>query len=179
MIAQAPEGRAAPSYGLRDVRNLVPHDRVDHLEPLSRDGLQRLAVQHASGAAARVVLAPSAIGSGEAVAREDEQVLQALVALARRDARPVRRLPDVEPYDGSRPSRWCHGGILQSSGRSGAIPATPTLPGRGARARQFPISRSERRAPSVATPPPGPLRGRGRQPSGGARSAAPRGLPVS
>ena len=445
MLAQAPEGRAAPSCGLRDVRNLVPHDRVDHLEPLSRDGLQRLAVRHVSGAAARVVLAPSAIGSGEAVAREDEQVLQALVALARRrhrryrrsrlavarsepavrrqpvvarevfdvygdrqlrgclrpcsrhrqqasvgfvaleqggygvvgglylgrvlgdpsrqkphgsvlcgdlgrarpggrldgadersdlgapgaardgagpsaagvgsqpraaelghgtqlggvrqvgkslelgagfqqnaaqpvlvphaladqkiplrrdgpgrrdrgvgvgdrqqrvrdaerglgdnhrvalvglgvpaeelrglvggqarqvcrrhsrrpragereradvadlvddegsgefgekgielafpvgyglareylavarrDARPVRRLPDVEPYDGSRPSRWCHGGILQSSGRSGALPATPTLPGRGARARQFPISRSERRAPSVATPP--------------------------
>ena len=27
--------------------------------------------------------------------------------------------------------------------------------------------------------PPGPLRGRGRRPSGGARSAAPRGLPVS
>ena len=446
MLAQAPEGRTALSYGLRDVRDLVPHDRVDHLEPLSRDGLQRLAVRHASGAAARVVLAPSAVGPGEAVAREDEQALQALVALARRrhrryrrsrlavarsepavrcqpvvarevfdvygdrqlrgrlrpysrhrqqasvcfvaleqgrygvvgglylgrvlgdpsrqkphssvlrgdfgrarpggrlggaderpdlgapgaardgagpsaagvgnrpraaelgheaqlggvrqvgkslepgagfqqnaaqpvlvprvladqeiplrrdgpgrrdrgvgmgdrqqrvrdaerglgddhrvalvglgvpaeelrglvggqarqvrrrharrpgarqreradvarlvdddqragefgekgielafpvgdgraqqhlavarrDARPVRRLPDVEPYDGSRPSRWCHGGILQSSGRSGALPATPTLPGRGARARQFPISRSERRAPSVATPP--------------------------
>ena len=464
MLAQAPEGRAAPSCGLRDVRNLVPHDRVDHLEPLSRDGLQRLAVRHVSGAAARVVLAPSAIGSGEAVAREDEQVLQALVALARRrhrryrrsrlavarsepavrrqpvvarevfdvygdrqlrgclrpcsrhrqqasvgfvaleqggygvvgglylgrvlgdpsrqkphgsvlcgdlgrarpggrldgadersdlgapgaardgagpsaagvgsqpraaelghgtqlggvrqvgkslelgagfqqnaaqpvlvphaladqkiplrrdgpgrrdrgvgvgdrqqrvrdaerglgdnhrvalvglgvpaeelrglvggqarqvcrrhsrrprageceradvadlvddegsgefgekgielafpvgyglareylavarrDARPVRRLPDVEPYDGSRPSRWCHGGILQSSGRSGALPATPTLPGRGARARQFPISRSERRAPSVATPPPGPSSGQGqtairRRPIGG------------
>ena len=47
------------------------------------------------------------------------------LAVARRDARPVRRLPDVEPYDGSRPSRWCHGGILQSSGRSGALPATP------------------------------------------------------
>lgn len=91
MLAQAPEGWAAPSCGLRDVRNLVPHDRVDHLEPLSRDGLQRLAVRHASGAAARVVLAPSAIGSGEAVAREDEQVLQALVALARRRHRRYRR----------------------------------------------------------------------------------------
>lgn len=91
MLAQAPEGRTAPSCGLRDVRNLVPHGRVDHLEPLSRDGLQRLAVRHVSGAAARVVLAPSAIGSGEAVAREDEQVLQALVALARRRHRRYRR----------------------------------------------------------------------------------------
>ena len=58
-----------------------------------------------------------------------------------------------EPYDDFRPSRWCHGGTLQSLGRSDALPATPTLPGRGARARQFPISRSERRAPPVATPP--------------------------
>ena len=96
----------------------------------------------------------------------------------RRDVRPVRRLPGVEPYDDFRPSRWCHGGILQSSGRSEALPATSALPGRGARARQFPISRWERRAPPVATPP-GPLRGRGRRPSGGARSAAPRGLPIS
>ena len=93
------------------------------------------------------------------------------LAVARRDARPVRRLPDVEPYDDFRPSRWCHGGILQSSGRSEALPATPTLPGRGARARQFPISRSERRAPSVATPP-GPSSGQGqtairRRPIGG------------
>ena len=75
------------------------------------------------------------------------------LGVARRDARPVRRLPGVEPYDDFRPSRWCHGGILQSSGRSEALPATPTLPGRGARARQFPISRPGRRAPPVATPP--------------------------
>lgn len=70
MLARALEGRIVlmRRTGLRDVRNLVPHDRVDHLEPLSRDGLQRLAVRHVSGAAARVVLAPSAIGSGEAVA---------------------------------------------------------------------------------------------------------------
>ena len=100
------------------------------------------------------------------------------LVVVRRDVRPVQRLPDVEPYDDFRPSRWCHGGILQSVSRSEALPATPALPGRGARARQFPISRSERRAPPVATPP-GPLRGRGRRPSGGARSAAPRGLPVS
>lgn len=80
-------------------------------------------------------------------------VLLEYLAVARRDARPARRLPDVEPYDYLRPSRWCHGGILQSSGRSEALPATPTLPGRGACAQQFPISRSERRAPPVATPP--------------------------
>lgn len=78
------------------------------------------------------------------------------LALARDDARPVRRFPDVEPYDDPRPGGWCHGGILQSVGRSEALPSTPTLPGRGLRARQFPISRSERRASSVATPPPGP-----------------------
>ena len=97
------------------------------------------------------------------------------LALARDHARPVRRLPDVEPYDDFRPGGWCHGGILQSVGRSEALPSTPTLPGRGPRARQFPISRSERRASSVATPP-GPSRGRGTRPSGDARSAAPRGL---
>ena len=48
---------------------------------------------------------------------------------------------------------WCHGAVLQSVGRSEALPSTPTLPGRGLRARQFPISRSERRASSAATPP--------------------------
>ena len=98
-------------------------------------------------------------------------LLREHLAVARRDARPVRRLPDVEPYDDFRPSRWCHGGILQSVGRSEALPSTPTLPGRGARARQFPISRSERRAPPVATPP-GPSSGQGqtairRRPIGG------------
>ena len=46
----------------------------------------------------------------------------AYLALARDDARPVRRLPDVEPYDDFRPSRWCHGDILQSSGQSEALP---------------------------------------------------------
>ena len=117
-------------------------------------------------------------GSGELGEKRVEGVLpvgyglaREHLAVARRDARPVRRLPDVEPYDDFRPSRWCHGGILQSVGRSEALPATPTLPGRGARARQFPISRSERRAPPVATPP-GPSSGQGqtairRRPIGG------------
>ena len=78
------------------------------------------------------------------------------LALASDHALPVRRLPDVEPDDDSRPGGWCHGGIPQSVGRSEALPSTRTLPGRGPRAWQFPISRSERRASSVATPPPGP-----------------------
>ena len=84
MLARTLEGRIvlARRTGLRDVRNLVPHDRADHLEPLSRDGLRRFAVRHAAVAAPRVVLAPPPVGSGEAVAREDKQVLQALVALA-------------------------------------------------------------------------------------------------
>ena len=103
--------------------------------------------------------------AGDGLAREN-------LAVTRREARPVRRHPDAEPYDDFRPSRWCHGGILQSVGRSEALPATPTLPGRGARAQQFPISRSERRAPPVATPPPGPSSGQGqtairRRPIGG------------
>ena len=46
----------------------------------------------------------------------------AYLTIAHHDARPVRRLPDVEPYDDFRSSRWCHGGILQSSGRSEALP---------------------------------------------------------
>lgn len=43
---------------LRDVRDLVPHDRVDHLQPLSRDGLERLAVRHAAVAVPCVILDP-------------------------------------------------------------------------------------------------------------------------
>ena len=60
MLARALEGRIVlmRRTGLRDVRDLAPHDRVDHLEPLPRDGLQRLAVRHAAVAAPRVVLAP-------------------------------------------------------------------------------------------------------------------------
>ena len=70
MLARALEGRIVfmRRTGLRDVRNLVPHDGVDHFEPLSRDGLARLAVRHAAVAAPRVVLAPPPVGSGEAVA---------------------------------------------------------------------------------------------------------------
>ena len=92
-------------------------------------------------------------------------------AVSGRDTCPVGRFPDIEPDDGFRHSSWCHGGILQSVGRSEPLPATPTLPGRGACARQFPISRPERRAPPVATPP-GPSTGQGqtairRRPIGG------------
>lgn len=92
MLARALEGRIVlmRRTGLCDVRNLVPHDRVDHLEPLSRDCLQRFAVRHAATAAPRVVLAPPPVGSGETVAREDKQVLQALVALPGRRHRRHR-----------------------------------------------------------------------------------------
>ena len=105
---------------------------------------------------------------GDGLAREH-------LVVARRDARPVRRFPDVEPYDDFRPSLWCHGGILQSSGRLEALPATPTLPGRGSRARQFPISRSERRASSVATPPRA-LEGQGQTAIRGRPIGGPSGL---
>ena len=131
-----------------------------------RDGRHGLGASCISALSVRAVSADAGgdDAGGDELAREN-------LAVTRREARPVRRLPDVEPYDDFRPSRWCHGGILQSSGRSEALPATPTLPGRGARARQFPISRSERRAPPVATPP-GPSSGQGqtairRRPIGG------------
>ena len=96
---------------------------------------------------------------------------QLYLAVPGRDACPMGRYPDIEPDDGFRHSRWRHGGILQSVGRSGP-PATPILSGRGACARQFPISRPERRASPVATPPPGPSTGQGqtairRRPIGG------------
>ena len=70
---------------------------------------------------------------------------------------------------------WCHGGVLQSVGRSEALPSTPTLPGRGPRARQFPISRSERRASSAATPPRA-LEGQGRTAIRGRPIGGPSGL---
>lgn len=93
MLARTLEGRIVLTRrtGLRDVRNLVPHDRVDYLEPLSRDGLQRFAVRHAPVAAARVIFAPSVAAASKAVAREYEQVLQPLVALPRRGHRRYRR----------------------------------------------------------------------------------------
>ena len=102
MLTQAPPGlRSRRPLGC--VRNLVPHDRVDHLEPLPRHGFQRLAVRHAPGAAARVVVAPSVAAARKAVAREYEQVLQPLVALPRRGHRRYRRAgPPVarrEPAD--------------------------------------------------------------------------------
>ena len=45
--------------GLGRVGGLVPHDRVDHLQPLPRDRLQRLAVAHPAAPARAVVLAES------------------------------------------------------------------------------------------------------------------------
>ena len=62
------------------------------------------------------------------------------LAISSRDACPVGRFPDIEPDDGFRHSNWCHGGILQSVGRS-EPPRDTHITGRGACARQFPISR--------------------------------------
>ena len=95
------------------------------------------------------------------------------LALARDHARPVRRLPDVEPYDDS--AWWVVPWWYPPIGRPIEALLDTHITWLRPRARQFPISRSERRASSVATPP-GPSRGRGRRPSGDARSAAPRGL---
>ena len=68
---------------LGGVGHPVPHDRVDDLQPLSCQRLERLAVRHAPLSAPSVVIAPSSLCPGKAVAREYEQVLQPLVALAR------------------------------------------------------------------------------------------------
>lgn len=77
------------------VRDPVPHDRVDHLQSLSGDGLQGLPVAHAAIPAAAVVLSEPAFAAAERVAGEDEQVLQPPVPLAGRAHRRYRpaRLP--------------------------------------------------------------------------------------
>ena len=62
-----------PRRPLGCARNLVPHDRADHLEPLPRNGLQGLAVRHAPVAAARVVVAPLVAAARKAVAGEHER----------------------------------------------------------------------------------------------------------
>ena len=68
-----------------------------------------------------------------------------------------RMLGSVDaPEPGFRPGArwgWCHGGVLQSVGRSEILLSTPTLPGFGLRARRLPVSRSEQRASSAATSP--------------------------
>lgn len=83
------------------VRDLVPHDRVDHLEPLAGHCLQGLAVAHAALAAAPVVVAEAVPAPHQGVAREDEQVLQPLVALPgrahRRYGRPRLPVPGRDP----------------------------------------------------------------------------------
>ena len=49
-------------------------------------------------------------------------------AISSRDACPVGRFPDIEPDDGFRHSRWCHGVILQSVGRRNPSCDTPLPP---------------------------------------------------
>lgn len=73
--------RALPT-GL--VRDRVPHDRVDDLHPLPRDGLERLVVPHPPRPA--LVVAPSepVPRPDEGVAAEYQQVLELLVAPALR-----------------------------------------------------------------------------------------------
>ena len=69
------------------------------------------------------------------------------------------------PEPGFRPGvrwgGWCHGGVLRSVGGSEAPPFDTCITRPWPRARQFPISRSERRASSVAAPLPGALEGQG------------------
>ena len=108
-LAQAPAGRGNPLYAaetLRDVRNLVPHDRVDHLQPLSRDGLERLAVRHAAGAAPGAVPAPAPVRARQAVAREYEGFFSCLFPCREADTDdtdvPDWRLRGASPrYDAS------------------------------------------------------------------------------
>ena len=87
-----------------------------------------------------------------------------------RDACPMGQFPDIEPDDGLATTGWCHGVILQSVGRSEPLPATPTLPGRGACPRFLSVVRSGERP---RWQHPGPSTGRGereairRRPIGG------------
>lgn len=142
-----------PHDGLRDVERALGLAAPHRSSTLVARGSARGPAMSASGEAAeqRVQVAlPVRVGG----ARQHP-------AVSGRDTFPEERLPDIEPDDGFRHSKWCHGGILRSVGRSEPLPATPALPGRGACDRRFPISRPERRAPPVATPP-GPSAGQGR-----------------
>lgn len=53
---------------LGGVGHPVPHDRVDDLQPLSRQRLERPAVRHDPLSAPGVVVVPSPLCPGEAVA---------------------------------------------------------------------------------------------------------------
>lgn len=215
------------SGALGRVGHLVPHDRVDHLQSLPRDRLERFAVRHPPVPALPVELAEPVVAPDQRVAREYERALQALVPLAgRRDRRyggsrlpvtgrrpavllnasdpmlrtwstttrvssgalekgslrsatlfateafraisllggheagPMGPLADVDSEHGPGARRRFHDGILLIVDRSESVRATPTLPGRGlVCARQFPISRPERRPPPVAAPPREPSMG--------------------
>ena len=90
------------------------------------------------------------------------------------EAGPVGPLPDVDPEHGPGARSRFHDGILQIVDRSEPALATPTLPGRGLAPGSF-LSVVRNGDRLRWQHPPGPLRGRGRRPSGGDRSAAPRG----
>lgn len=71
MLTPAPWGRlfalSLPAR-LGRVRDLIPHNGVDHLDPLPRDGLERLAVAHAPVPAAAVALAEAVVAPDQRVA---------------------------------------------------------------------------------------------------------------
>ena len=89
--------RSAHCRGLREacfssgalgrVGHLVPHGRVDHLQSLPRDRLERLAVRHPPVPALPVEFAEPVVAPDRGVARGYEQVLQPLVPLAGRRGR--------------------------------------------------------------------------------------------
>ena len=79
----------------------------------------------------------------------------------------TRPLSDIDPQVGhGGPASLGHG-VSSPLSRPEPAEATPTLPGRGpSRARHISISRFPRALPPRWQHPPGPLRGRGRRPSG-------------
>ena len=81
-----------PRRRLGGVGRDVAHDRVDDLDPLPRDGLQRLVVPHPPRPALAVVPSEPVVRADEGVAAEDEQVLELPVPAALRG-----RGPDAGP----------------------------------------------------------------------------------
>ena len=95
VFQHGPSGRRAPSRppgcsrrGLGRVRDRVPHDRVDDLQPLPGHGLQRLVVPHPPRPAPVVVPSEPVVRADEGVAAEYQQVLELLVPAALRGGRP-------------------------------------------------------------------------------------------
>ena len=91
--AERPPGPpGCPRRGLGRVRDRVPHDRVDDVEPFPGNGLQRLVVPHPPRPSGVVVPSEPVVRADEGVAAEYQQVVELLVAAALR-----RRRPDAGP----------------------------------------------------------------------------------